>query len=100
MSPEFPYIGATLVALVTGVRREGGFPANGIPALIAAAILVIVASATANTRIAPLVRAIGIALLLSALMGFGRTLKNDGGSTLTGLRKTSAATKTSKGATK
>ena len=94
MSPEFPYIAATIVALITGVRREGGFPSNGIPALIAASVLVIVASATAGGKLAPLVRAIGIALLLSALLGFGRTL-NGSGAVSTGLRSRGVVTKSS-----
>lgn len=75
MGPELPYLAAGIVALITGVRREGGFPSNGIPAVIATAVLVLIASATANTKAAPLIRAIGLALLVTAAMGFGRTLQ-------------------------
>lgn len=68
MNPEMPYLAAGAVAIIGGVRREGHFPHNGLNAVIATVVLVIVASATANTRIAPLVRAIGLALLLSAVI--------------------------------
>ena len=87
MPPEMPFIAATLIAIVTGVRREGGFPTNGIKALIAMSILVIVASMTADTKAALLVRAIGMALLLTSILGFGRTLNlssNTGGRAASG----------------
>ena len=74
MAPELPFIGAALVALATGVRRTGGFPPNGIRMLIALSVLVIVASATATTKLAPLVRALGVVLLLTSILAFGQTL--------------------------
>lgn len=81
MAPEFPYLAAGIVAVITGVRREGKFPDNGIKAIIATAILVLIASASARTQLAPLVRALGIALLISAFFGLGRTLDSKKGKT-------------------
>lgn len=75
MAPELPFIGAALVSLVTGVRKEGGFPSGGIKVLVALSVLVIVAAATAGTKLAPLVRAIGVVLLLTSVLAFGQTLK-------------------------
>lgn len=74
MTPEIPYLAAGIVAVVGGARREGAFPKNGIRALIATAILVLIASATAGTKAAPLVRAVGLALLLAAVLAAGKTL--------------------------
>lgn len=74
MAPELPFLAAGAVALVGGARREGKFPANGIKALVATAILVLIASATANTSAAPLVRALGLITLLGAVFGAARTL--------------------------
>lgn len=74
MAPELPFIGAGLIALVTGVRREGGFPANGIRMLVALSVLVIVATATSGTKLSPLIRALGVVLLITSLIAFGQTL--------------------------
>jgi len=67
MRPEMPFLAAGAVALVGGVRKEGHFPKSGVPAVIGVMVLVIVASATAGTRIAPLIRAIGLLLLMAAV---------------------------------
>ena len=53
MRPEIPFLAAGAVAIVGGTRREGHFPANGLNAVVGTVTLVIVASATANTRVAP-----------------------------------------------
>jgi hypothetical protein len=69
MRPELPFLAAGAIAIVGGTKREGKFPVNGMQALIATVVLVVAASATANTRIAPLVHAIGLLLLMAAVYG-------------------------------
>jgi hypothetical protein len=69
MRPEMPYLAAGSVAIVGGIAREGRFPREGINSVIGTVVLVIIASATAGSRIAPLVRAIGFILLLGAVFG-------------------------------
>jgi len=70
--PEMPYMAAGAVALIGGIRKEKKFPTNGVVAVAGTVILVIVASATANTVIAPLVRAIGFLLLMAAVFAATR----------------------------
>lgn len=67
MRPEMPFLAAGSVALIGGARREKRFPKSGIPAVVGTVVLVIIASATAGTRVAPLVRAIGLLLLMAAV---------------------------------
>ena len=74
MSPELPFIGATVVALTSAVRLEGRWPDGGIKTLIAAAVVIVVASASTGTKAAPLIRAIGLTTLLAAVLAFGKTL--------------------------
>ena len=69
MRPELPFIGAGAVAIIGGIKKEGHFPANGLKAVIATVALVFVASATANTKVAPLVHAIGLLVLMGAVYG-------------------------------
>lgn len=68
MGPELPYLGAGIVSIVGGAIREKKWPANTAQSLVGTVVLVIAASATAETRIAPLVRAIGMLLLLAAVL--------------------------------
>jgi peptidoglycan/LPS O-acetylase OafA/YrhL len=68
MRPEMPFLAAGLVSLAGGTARERGFPNEGMTAVIGTVALVIVASATADSPIAPLVRAIGLLLLMAAIM--------------------------------
>jgi len=68
VSPESPYLLAGAVTLIGGVAREKGLPDNALVSTVGTVALVIVASATANTAIAPIVRAIGILVLIAALM--------------------------------
>ncbi len=68
MRPEMPFLTAGAVALIGGVKREGGFPSNGVTAVVATVALVIVASATSGTKLAPVVRAVGLLVLLAAVM--------------------------------
>lgn len=68
MRPEMPYLAAGMVALAGGVARERSFPKEGMTAVIGTVALVIIASATAETPVAPLVRAIGLLFLMAAVM--------------------------------
>jgi hypothetical protein len=68
MRPEMPFLAAGAFAIAGGAIREKQWPSEGAQAAIGTLILVIFASATAGTRIAPLVRAIGLLLLLTAVM--------------------------------
>lgn len=63
--PEMPYLAAGTVAVIGATIRDGKLPDITVPA-IGTVILVLVASATAETRYAPLVRAFGFLLLLTA----------------------------------
>jgi len=68
MHPELPFLGAGAVALIGGAIKERGWPANATTSVVGTVALVLVASATADTKIAPLVRAIGLLLLLASVM--------------------------------
>ena len=70
-----PFLAAGAVALVGGTAREKAFPKAGLPAVIGTVILVIVASATAGTRVAPLVRAVGMLLLMAAVFATTKTIQ-------------------------
>jgi peptidoglycan/LPS O-acetylase OafA/YrhL len=66
--PEMPYLAAGAVAIAGGTAKQGHFPSNGISALTATAVVVVLASATAGTKVAPIVRAIGLLLLMATVM--------------------------------
>ncbi len=68
MRPEMPYLAAGAVSIIGGAIREKGWPKDTTWSLIGTVVLVVVASATATTRFAPLVRAIGFLLLLASVM--------------------------------
>lgn len=68
MRPELPYLAAGTVAIVGGVAREKAWPREGLRALVATAIVVIITSASADTKIAPLVRAFGLLVLMIAVI--------------------------------
>ncbi len=68
MRPEMPYLAAGSLTLAGGFAREKGWPKDGTKALIGTLVLVVIASATSGTAIAPLVRAVGLLLLLVAVM--------------------------------
>jgi len=68
-TPELPFIGAGVVALIGGIKREGKFPEKGVIAVVGTVLLILVAAATANTRIAPAVHAIGILTLIGSVFG-------------------------------
>lgn len=73
--PELPFLAAGSVAIAGGMAREKKWPSEGAAAIIGTLVLVVVASATAGSRIAPLVRAIGLLLLLTAIMASVPVLK-------------------------
>jgi peptidoglycan/LPS O-acetylase OafA/YrhL len=68
MRPELPYLAAGAVAIAGGFVRERGWPAEGTGALVGTLALVVVASATSGSDFAPLVRALGLLLLMVAVM--------------------------------
>lgn len=68
MRPELPFLAAGSIAIAGGFVREKAWPENGTKALIGTLVLVVVASATSGTAIAPLVRALGLLLLLISVM--------------------------------
>lgn len=75
MRPELPYLAAGAVSIVGGTMRAKGFPPNGLRSVAGTTALVIVASATENSRFAPLVHAIGLLLLMASVMAAVRTAK-------------------------
>ena len=66
--PELPFLAAGAVAIAGGAYHEKKWPANAGKAIIGTVALVILASATSDTPIAPLVHAIGLLILLTAAM--------------------------------
>lgn len=68
MRPELPFLAAGAVAITGGAIREHKWPAHATNAVIGTVILTVAASASANSRIGPLVHAVGLLLLLSAVM--------------------------------
>lgn len=69
MNAEIPFFAAGVASIAGGYRREGQFPADGFKAVLATIGLVILSSATNDTKLAPLVRAIGVILFIGALYG-------------------------------
>jgi hypothetical protein len=76
MRPELPFLAAGAVAITGGAIREHKWPSNATTAVIGTVALTVAASATAETRIAPLVHAIGLLLLLSAVMASVTAVQN------------------------
>lgn len=68
MRPEMPFLAAGAIAIAGGAIKEKKWPSYTARAAIGTVALVIVASATAGSRIAPLVRAIGLLLVLTTVM--------------------------------
>jgi hypothetical protein len=66
--PEFPFLAAGAVAVIGGAIREKKWPDSTVRSVIGTIVLVVAASATANTKGAPLVHAIGLLLLLTSIM--------------------------------
>ena len=68
MHPEMPFLAAGGVSLIGGAVAAKGWPSNALTSIIGTVALVIIASATGGTRLAPLVRAVGLLILLAASM--------------------------------
>ncbi len=68
MRPEMPFLAAGAVSIVGGAIVEKKWPKDTARSIIGTVVLVVVASATANTRVAPLVNAIGLLFLLASVM--------------------------------
>jgi hypothetical protein len=68
MNAEMPFLLTGAVVLVGGTARDKGWPKEGLNAVIATGVLVILASLTNGTDFAPVVRAIGLLALLAAIM--------------------------------
>lgn len=68
MRAELPYLAAGAIALTGGAIKNHGWPTNTLNTVIGTVALVILASATSGTKIAPLVRAIGLLIVLAASM--------------------------------
>jgi dolichol kinase len=66
--PELPFLAAGTVAIIGGSIRHHGWPPNSDKAILGTVALTLVASATSNSRVGPLVHAIGLLLLLTAIM--------------------------------
>lgn len=69
MNPEAAFLAAGVVAIAGGAAQERAWPKTGYRAVVATAILVLVASATSRTPLAPLMRAFGIVVLMAAVYG-------------------------------
>lgn len=68
MRPEFPYLAAGVVSIAGATAHEKAWPKEAPRAIIGTVALVIVASATSDTPLAPLVHAFGLLILLIAVM--------------------------------
>lgn len=66
--PELPFLAAGTVAIVGGAIRDKKWPANTTKALVATFAIVLLASASSDTPLAPLVHAIGLLVLLAATL--------------------------------
>jgi energy-converting hydrogenase Eha subunit G len=73
MGPELPFLGAGAVAIVGATVRDGKLPGLTRP-LLGIMALVLVASATTDTRLAPVVRAFGLLVFLVAVMTTTRVI--------------------------
>jgi uncharacterized membrane protein HdeD (DUF308 family) len=76
MRPEMPFLAAGAIAITGGAVKEHKWPSNATTAVIGTVVLTLAASATANTRVAPLVHAVGLLLLLSSVMATVTSVQN------------------------
>lgn len=74
MRPELPFLAAGAITLAGGAIKEKKWPKDSNKAIIATVGLVVVASATGNTKVAPLVSAIGMLFLLAATLATVKTV--------------------------
>jgi hypothetical protein len=75
MRPELPFLAAGAVSVIGGAIHEGKWPDNTGRAVLGTVVLVLAASASANTRVAPLVQAVGLLLLLTSVMAAAKTAR-------------------------
>lgn len=75
MGPEMPYLLAGAITIAGGAVKEKKWPPYTGRAIIGTLTLVVVASTTADSKLAPLVRAIGLLFLLAAIMATVRAVK-------------------------
>lgn len=75
MNPEFPFLAAGGVSLIGSAIAEKKWPSNALRSIIGTVALVVIASATSGTRIAPLVRATGFLILLVAVLAAGKQIQ-------------------------
>lgn len=78
MRPEMPFLAAGAVSVIGGAIREKKWPDNTARAAVGTIVLVVAASATTNTRVAPLVNAVGLLLLLTSIMAAVRAAQPKG----------------------
>lgn len=74
MGPEMPYLAAGAVTIAGGAIRDKAWPAEGVQAALATLVIVVVTSATGGMKIAPLVRAFGMLVLLVAVIATVRNI--------------------------
>lgn len=82
MSAELPFLAAGAITIAGGAIREKGWPKNTTKAIIGTVVLVLVASASNGTKIAPLVRAIGLLFCLSATIAAVKAVDRSKGVTV------------------
>lgn len=68
MRPELPFLAAGAISVIGGAVAEKQWPVHTGSSIIGTVVLVVVASATTGTKVAPLVHAIGILLVVTSLM--------------------------------
>lgn len=68
MGPEAPFLASGLLLFLAGIARQGGLPKEMGRFILGVVALGLFASAAENTKVAPLVRAIGLLFLLSSGM--------------------------------
>lgn len=68
MRPEFPFLAAGAVTIIGATVKEKHWPKDAVRSIVGTVALVVIASATADTPLAPLVHALGLLVLLVAAM--------------------------------
>lgn len=68
MRPEIPFLAAGAVTIIGASMKEKHWPSGGARSAVGTVALVLIASATEDTPLAPLVHAFGLLLLLVAVM--------------------------------
>lgn len=75
MRPELPFLAAGGVTLIGGAVANHKWPSNSTRIVIGTVTLVVIASATGDTKIGPLVHAVGLLTLLAAAMATTKTIQ-------------------------